>query len=75
MALQFYLNDDLSEILHYDFTEYPVIARQAMLSSYPNYSASSHWHDSVEFIVILSGSMDYNVNGTIISLKKETAFL
>lgn len=70
MALQFYLNDDLSEILHYDFTEYPVIARQAMLSSYPNYSASSHWHDSVEFIVILSGSMDYNVNGTIISLKK-----
>lgn len=70
MALQFHLKDDLSETVYYDFTEYPVLVRQAMLSSYPNYAAPSHWHDSVEFIVILSGSMDYNVNGSIIPLQK-----
>lgn len=70
MALQFHVKDDLSETVYYDFTEYPVLVRQAMLSSYPNYSAPSHWHDSIEFTVILSGSMDYNVNGEIISLQK-----
>ncbi len=70
MALQLCLNDDRSETLHYDFTEYPVLARQAALSSYPNYSAPSHWHDAVEFTVILSGSMNYNVNGNVILLQE-----
>lgn len=70
MAIQFNLKDDRSEAVHYDFAEYPVSAHRALLSAYPNYSAPSHWHDSVEFTIILSGSMNYNVNGTIIPLQK-----
>lgn len=65
------LNDDCSEKVYYDFTEYPIYIRDALLSAYPNYSASSHWHDDIEFIVILSGSMNYNVNGQVIHLKEE----
>ena len=41
-----------------------------LLSSYPNYSGVSHWHDDIELILILSGEMKYNVNGNIFPLHK-----
>ncbi len=62
------LKDDLSEKIKYDHTDYPILTRHALLSSYPNYAAPAHWHDDVEFIAILSGKMKYNVNGEIITL-------
>lgn len=65
------LNEDRSEKVSYDFTEYPIYIRHALLSTYPNYSASSHWHDDIEFVMILSGNMRYNVNGEIIHLKEK----
>ncbi len=37
---------------------------------FPNYAADSHWHDDVEFIVVLSGRMLYNVNGVIVPLEE-----
>lgn len=62
------LNIDRSERVLYDRADYPVYVRKGRLSSYPNYSAESHWHDDVEFILILSGSMSYNINGEIVTL-------
>ena len=70
MSPCFGLKDDRSEKIIYDLPGYPILARHALLSTYPNYSASIHWHDAVEFAVVLSGSTDYNVNGTIIPLNK-----
>lgn len=64
------IRSDKSERINYNKTDFPAYLRLGILSQYPNYAAESHWHDDVEFIVILSGSMDYNINGEIISLQK-----
>lgn len=64
------INRDLSENVVYNNPSFPAYVRRGLLSSYPNYSAMSHWHDDLEFIVILDGSMTYNVNGELIELTK-----
>ncbi len=58
-----------SEIVKYDYDGYFAYVRRGLLSKYPNFTADSHWHDDIEFISVLSGSMDYNVNGEILHLK------
>ncbi len=62
------LRDDGSEKVKYDYDDFRSYIRDSELSVWPNYSAFSHWHDDLEFISILSGYMDYNVNGEIIRL-------
>ncbi len=64
------LRDDGSERVKYDYDDFPSYIRDSELSVWPNYSADSHWHDDLEFISILSGYMDYNVNGEIVRLNK-----
>lgn len=64
------LKDDRSENVYYDYSDYPIFARKLLLSSYPNYSAPSHWHDDIELIAVLSGEMQYNVNGKIVTLSE-----
>lgn len=59
---------DDSETVDYNRKEYPFYIRRGLLSTYPNYSAVSHWHEDLEFIVILSGHMSYNVNGVTLEL-------
>lgn len=61
---------DFSENVDYNVKEYPAYIRKGTLSHYPNYSAVSHWHEDLEFIVILSGHMLYNINGTVVDLKE-----
>ncbi len=60
---------DGSEKVKYDYDGYYAYIRYGFLSKYPNYAADSHWHEDLEFISVLSGSMDYNVNGEIIHLE------
>ncbi len=67
--LRLELKDDRSEKVKYDYTDYPIYIRRAFLSSYPNYAAPSHWHDDIEFIAVLSGEMQYNINGEILTMK------
>lgn len=64
------LKDDRSEIVHYDYEEYPIYIRKALLSSYDNFEAPLHWHDDIEFILILHGQMSYNINDKIITLRQ-----
>lgn len=61
---------DYSENVNYNFKEYPIYVRDGILSQYPNYSAVSHWHEDLEFIVIRSGHMAYHVNGTVLHLSE-----
>lgn len=63
-------DSDRSERVLYNKADYPAYIKKGFLSSFPNYSAESHWHDDVEFILILSGEMQYNINGTIVLLKE-----
>ncbi len=51
------------ESVQYNIPELPFYAVRNYLSVYPNKSAVVHWHTDVEFIVILSGRMNYSVNG------------
>ncbi len=64
------LRDDGLETIQYDFKEYPIYIRRALLSTYPNYGASSHWHEDVELNLILDGQMVYQVNGEEMVLRK-----
>lgn len=63
------LKDDRSENVRYDYSDYPIHIRRGVLSAYPNYAAPPHWHDDIEFIAVISGQLEYNVNGEIITIK------
>lgn len=69
------INSDMSEIILYDYADYPIYIRKGALSFFPNYSAVSHWHDDIEFIYVLSGTMHYNVDGEIIILSEGEGIL
>lgn len=62
------IKSDRSENVHYDYPEYFAYIRKGLLSIYPDFTALSHWHDDVEFITVLAGTMDYNINGTLVTL-------
>ncbi len=61
-------NSDSSETVAYNNPLFPAYVAHSFLSSYPDYSAISHWHKDLEFILIKKGSMTYNVNGRLITL-------
>lgn len=65
------LNDDSSEKVTYNYDDYPIYIKKAFLSLYPDYAALAHWHDDLEFIYILSGEMQYNVNGKIVTVSDD----
>ncbi len=65
---QMFLNLDASENVIYNNPEFPAHIKREQLSGYPDYRAVSHWHDDLEFILILEGEMSYDVNGQKIFL-------
>lgn len=67
----FDMKDDNSEIVHYDFEAYPIYIRRALLSFYNDFSALPHWHNDIEFIAVLQGEMNYNINGEIITIGQD----
>lgn len=69
------INSDRSENVKYDYLDFPIYVRRALLSAYPNYAADSHWHDDIELMLILSGKMLYNVNGEIVVLNEGEGIL
>lgn len=61
-------NSDSSETVAYNNPRFPAYVRYGLLSAYPDYTAISHWHADLEFILIKKGKMMYNVNGELIEL-------
>lgn len=55
---------DFSEIIHYHYPQIPLYSRVSLLSEYSEMTALGHWHEDLEFIVIMQGKMLYSVNGT-----------
>ena len=55
---------DGSEIIHYDNPGIPLYIQTGELSSYPNKRALCHWHEDIEIIRILQGSMNYFFKNT-----------
>lgn len=64
------LNSDTSENVAYNHPDFPAYIKKRQLSSYPDFRAVSHWHDDLEFILILEGQMSYDVNGQKFSLSE-----
>ena len=63
------LNSDFSENVVYNLPDFPAYIKLGQLSTYPNFRATSHWHDDFEFILLLDDELSYDVNGHHISLR------
>lgn len=63
------IRKDGAENVRYDYNGYFAYVRKGLLSSYPGFAADSHWHDDLEWISVISGDMDYNVNGEVFHLE------
>ncbi len=70
MQVEFNIKNDQSETVCYNMPDFPIYVHKFFLSSYPNFSAISHWHDDIEFILVQSGHMEYNINGVSVMLKE-----
>lgn len=58
-----------AERIFYNTPDFPLYLGEQHISVFVNYSALSHWHDDVEFIVVRSGRLHYNINGTVLVLE------
>lgn len=63
------VSSDLSERTDYNIPDLPIYARRDALSSFPDYRCPCHWHRDLEFIHVISGQMQYFVNGAIVTLE------
>lgn len=61
---------DRSEVVPYDRAGIPLYIRTACLSDYRGMQAVCHWHEDMEFIRILEGRMNYDINGCRILLEQ-----
>lgn len=57
--------------VQHDEVEFPVAIRRDWLSHYPNLEIDNHWHDEVEFILIMRGTMRCSVNGECVILSQD----
>lgn len=70
MSCDFVIRSDGSEIQRFQSPDYPLRIEKDFLSTYPNYSYLSHWHDEVEMISVKRGEMTYHVNDRHILLRE-----
>lgn len=68
-------NFDSSETVAYNNPLFPAYVHYGMLSYYPDYSAISHWHPDLEFILVKKGKMTYNINGELIELTENNGIM
>jgi len=54
---------DSSERVPYNNPEFPLYAGRGRISAFRDMAAASHWHDDIEFGIVVSGKMSYCVNG------------
>jgi len=63
------LRDDGSAVINYNFEDFSLYNAEMKMSDFPNFSVVSHWHDDVEFLVVTSGHIQFNINGTIVRME------
>ncbi len=66
-------NSDLSESIIYASTDYPLKIFIGVSSEMINYHTRKHWHNDIEFVKVIDGEINYNINGEIVHLKKGEA--
>lgn len=73
MKARLAVNADGSEQIAYNTSLFPVRTVNSTLSVFYNYAAACHWHRDFEFLLVTEGSIEYFVNGDIISVSKGQA--
>lgn len=71
--LEIKLFHNCSEDVDYNFNDFPIRARQASLSDYLNRRTVNHWHDDLEFTIVLTGQLMYSINGANYVIKEGQA--
>ena len=59
---------DLSERIPYPISGFPLYAGIGSIKLFNKYEAACHWHQDLEFSVMLCGSMRYNINGKTVDI-------
>jgi AraC-like DNA-binding protein len=63
------VREDGCEEVQYTSPNLPVYSVLWRLSQFPGYAADCHWHQDLEFIIVLDGEMAYHVNDRIYPLR------
>ena len=66
-----YIIENNLEVVEYENLLLPISIKIRELIQYKNKRALCHWHDDIEIIKILSGSMNFYINGEIFRLIKD----
>lgn len=61
---------DMSEKVYYNLDGFPMFAGKGELRNFHQFGTVCHWHPDLEFILILSGEMNYFINGETVQLKQ-----
>lgn len=61
----FFIDDNGNETIHYNYPSYSGYVSRGRLSFCPDYRFPSHWHNDLEFSVVLEGQMEYSIDGHI----------
>ena len=64
--------NDSSEIILYNMPDLPVKIIHPKLSDYPGMRVMCHWHEDIELIYIVSGEMNYEINGKAVRLPENS---
>ena len=64
---------DYSERIRYNVPNMPVFICKNEHEALAGTAVECHWHDEVEFILMLSGKLNYNVNGEHVTLNEGDA--
>lgn len=62
MSKDILTRSDNSEIFEYDYPDFPIYAHKEYVSSYPRFRCAAHWHEDLEFHLVLEGTMTCDVN-------------
>lgn len=68
--VQMQVMHDSSEVIYYDVPGLPAKVFAEKISDYHDMRAICHWHEDIELMYIVSGYMDYEVNGRTVRLKE-----
>ena len=66
-----YIIENNLEVVEYENLLLPISIKIRELIQYKDKRALCHWHDDIEVIKILSGSMNFYINGEIFHLIKD----
>ncbi len=64
---------DGSERIGYQNPAFPLYVSRSDLVSFPNMAALCHWHEELELLMPLRGSLCYNINGTTVTVQEGNA--